>query len=36
LSNVERRVYFLLLVKCKLVARDIGREVGDFVMKVIN
>ncbi len=36
LSNVERRVYFLLLVKCELVARDIGREVGDFVMKVIN
>ena len=36
LSDSGRRIYFLLLVKCKLVARDIGREVGDFVMKVIN
>lgn len=34
LSDVEREVFFLLLVKCPLVARDIGVEVGQMVLKV--
>ena len=34
LSDIDRKVYFLLLVKCPLVAKDLGKEVGDYVIKV--
>jgi len=29
----EKRLYFLLMVKCKIIARDLGCSVGDFVVK---
>ncbi|KAA0000177.1 MAG: DUF89 family protein [Thermoplasmata archaeon] len=34
LSDSEREVFFLLVVKCPLVARDINAEVGKLVLKV--
>ena len=34
LSNVNRDVFFMLVVKCPLVARDIGDEVGKLILKV--
>ena len=34
LSDVERSIVFLLMVKCPLVAKDIGIEVGTPVLKV--
>jgi damage-control phosphatase, subfamily I len=34
LSNVNRDVFFMLVIKCPLVARDIGDEVGKFILKV--
>lgn len=34
LSNIEREIFFLLMVKCPLVARDINTEVGEPVLKV--
>lgn len=34
LSDVDREVFFLLVVKCHLVARDIGSEVGKLILKV--
>ncbi len=34
LSEVDREIFFLLVVKCPLVARDIGVEVGKLVLKV--
>ncbi|HHH78001.1 MAG TPA: DUF89 family protein, partial [Thermoplasmatales archaeon] len=34
LSDVTRSMVFLLMVKCPLVARDIGMEVGNPVLKV--
>ncbi len=34
LSNVDRDMIFLLMVKCPLVANDIGIEVGNLVLKV--
>jgi uncharacterized protein with ATP-grasp and redox domains len=34
LNEVEgKKLYFLLMVKCKIIARDLGCEVGDFVVK---
>jgi uncharacterized protein with ATP-grasp and redox domains len=34
LNEVEgRKLYFLLMVKCKIIARDLGCEEGDFVVK---
>ena len=34
LSDVGRSIVFLLMVKCPLVAKDIGIEVGTPVLKV--
>jgi len=34
LSDFKRKIFFLLVVKCPLVARDIGEEVGKLVLKV--
>ena len=34
LSDVKREIFFLLVVKCPLVARDIGNEIGKLVLKV--
>ncbi|HEC82479.1 MAG TPA: DUF89 family protein [Thermoplasmatales archaeon] len=34
LSDTRREIFFLLVVKCPLVARDIGEEVGKFIIKV--
>lgn len=34
LNEVEgKKLYFLLMVKCKIIARDLGCQVGDFVVK---
>ena len=33
LSDVDANIFFLLKVKCSLIARDIGAEVGDIVIK---
>ena len=33
LSDVDQRIFFLLQVKCPVIARDIGCEVGSFVVK---
>lgn len=33
LSDVDREVFFLLVVKCHLVAQDIGSEVGKLILK---
>lgn len=33
LSHVEREIFFLLMVKCEVVARDIGANLGDIVIK---
>ncbi len=34
LSDVDRRVFFLLVAKCPLVAKDIGSNVGKLILKV--
>ena len=34
LSDVDREVFFLLVVKCPLVAQDISSEVGKLILKV--
>ena len=34
LSNVDREIFFMLVVKCPLVARDIDGEVGTLILKV--
>ena len=34
LSDVKRKIFFLLVVKCPLVARDIKEDVGKLVLKV--
>jgi len=34
LSDVKREIFFLLVVKCPLVAKDIGNEIGKLVLKV--
>jgi uncharacterized protein with ATP-grasp and redox domains len=34
LSDVDRNVFFMLVVKCPLVAQDIGCEVGKLILKV--
>jgi uncharacterized protein with ATP-grasp and redox domains len=34
LSNADRVVFFMLMVKCPLVAKDIQSEVGDLILKV--
>jgi len=34
LSDVDRDVFFMLVVKCPLVAQDIGCEVGKIILKV--
>ena len=33
LSDVNKRIFFLLQVKCPVIAKDIGFEVGSFVVK---
>lgn len=34
LSDVDRDVFFMLVVKCPLVAQDIGCEIGKLILKV--
>jgi uncharacterized protein with ATP-grasp and redox domains len=34
LSNVDREVFFMLMVKCPVVAQDMNYEVGNFILKV--
>jgi len=34
LSDIDRKVFFLLMVKCPLVARDMGTEMAQLVLKV--
>lgn len=34
MSNSRKEIFFLLVVKCPLVARNIGEKVGKFVIKV--
>ena len=34
LSDIDREVFFLLMVKCPLVARDMGTEMAQLVLKV--
>jgi len=34
LSDIDRDVFFMLVVKCPLVAQDIGCEVGKIILKV--
>jgi len=34
LSDIDREVFFLLMVKCPLVARDMGAEMAQLVLKV--
>ncbi|MGB2989428.1 MAG: ARMT1-like domain-containing protein [Candidatus Zixiibacteriota bacterium] len=37
LSEVRgKKLYFLLMVKCKIIARDLGCSVGDFVVKKVE
>lgn len=36
LSDIDREVFFLLIVKCPLVANDIGTEMARLVLKVKN
>jgi uncharacterized protein with ATP-grasp and redox domains len=31
-----KKIYFLLMVKCKIIARDLGCSVGDFVVKKVE
>ncbi len=33
LSNIDKNIYFLLKVKCSILARDIGSNVGDNILK---
>ena len=33
LSDVNKRIFFLLQVKCPVIAKDIGFEVGSFIVK---
>jgi uncharacterized protein with ATP-grasp and redox domains len=34
LNDVKREIFFMLVAKCPLVARDIGGKVGDLILKV--
>jgi uncharacterized protein with ATP-grasp and redox domains len=34
LSNVEREVFFLLVIKCPLVAEEMGNDIGTTILKV--
>jgi len=34
LSDVKRKIFFLLVIKCPLVARDVKEDVGKLVLKV--
>ncbi|MCK5031195.1 MAG: hypothetical protein KAR64_06990 [Thermoplasmatales archaeon] len=34
LSDIDREMFFLLMVKCPLVANDIGTEMARLVLKV--
>jgi len=34
LSNVKRKIFFMLVVKCPLVAHNIGNDVGKLILKV--
>ena len=34
LSDINREMFFMLVVKCPLVARDIGREMAKLILKV--
>ena len=34
LSNVDREIFFMLVVKCPLVAKDINSDVGKLILKV--
>ena len=34
LSDIDREVFFLLMVKCPLVARDMDAEMAQLVLKV--
>ena len=34
LSDINREIFFMLVVKCPLVARDIGREMAKLILKV--
>ena len=36
LSNENRRIFFLLKAKCKVIADDIGVKKGDILLKGIN
>jgi len=36
LSNENRRIFFLLNAKCKVIADDIGVKKGDILLKGIN
>ncbi|HDN95917.1 MAG TPA: DUF89 family protein [Thermoplasmatales archaeon] len=36
LSNSGREIFFLLVVKCPLVARDIRADIGNLILKVIE
>ena len=36
LSNCTREIFFLLMIKCPLVAKDVGIDMGKFVLKVKN
>jgi len=37
LSEIKgKRLYFLLMVKCKIIGRDLGCSVGDFVVKKVG
>ncbi len=33
LNNVDKKIFFLLKVKCRVIARDIGRDVGAMVLR---
>lgn len=34
LNNYDREIFFLLMIKCPLVAKDIGIDMGQLVLKV--
>lgn len=36
LSNESYRIFFLLKAKCRIIARDIGVNKGDIILKGIN
>ena len=36
LSEVEANIFFLLKVKCSVIARDIGVKIGDIVVNAVH